>query len=419
MLRCWQACWNPIWGWAGKETNTMKTVLLGVSGGIAAYKAAEIVRALQKRGYDVRVMMTANAAQFVSPLTFAALSHHEALTDEFDCPGNPIPHITLGQGCDLFLIAPATANVVAKMAAGIADDLLTSTVLACTAPVMVAPAMNVHMYEKTVTQDNLATLRRRGIAVIDAASGYQACGDLGPGRLPEPEQIADVVDEHFQREAAPLPWTGRKVLITAGPTVEPIDAVRFVSNYSSGKMGYALAEAALSRGAEVTLVSGPVSLPAPMGATVVPVKTARDMLAACEEAFDSADVFIASAAVADFRPAETAKEKLKKGTEGQEGLEHVRFVENPDILATMGARKRPGQIVVGFAAETSDIERYGRQKLASKHADMIVANQVGEGNGFGTDDNQALLITESGSEALPLMAKTRLADAILDKIEQI
>ncbi len=396
----------------------MTTVLLGVSGGIAAYKAAEIVRALQKRDYDVHVVMTSNAAHFVSPLTFAALSHHEALVDEFDCPGDPIPHITLGQGCDLFLVAPATANVVAKLAAGIADDLLTSTALACTAPVMVAPAMNVHMYEKAAVQENLATLRRRGITVLDAASGYQACGDTGPGRLPEPEQIAAVVEEHFHRQDALPSWTGKKVVITAGPTVEPIDAVRFVSNYSSGKMGYALAAEAARRGADVVLVSGPVALKAPEGVQLVPVKTAREMLAACEEAFGAADVFIASAAVADFRPESPSDSKIKKGSPQEGQLSYVRLVENPDILAAMGAKKRPGQRVVGFAAETDNVVGYGQQKLASKHADMIVANQVGENRGFGADDNQAFLITENNVEELPLMAKQQLASVILDRIEQ-
>ena len=396
----------------------MRTVLLGVTGGIAVYKAAEIVRELQKRGYDVRVVMTSNAAHFVSPLTFAALSHHEALVDEFDCPGDPIPHITLGQGCDLFLVAPATANVVAKLAAGIADDLLTSTALACTAPVMVAPAMNVHMYEKAAVQENLATLRRRGITVLDAASGYQACGDTGPGRLPEPEQIAAVVEEHFHRKDALPSWTGKKVVITAGPTVEPIDAVRFVSNYSSGKMGYALAAEAARRGANVVLVSGPVALKAPEGVQLVPVKTAREMLAACEEDFGPADVFIASAAVADFRPETPSGSKIKKGSSQEGQLSYVRLVENPDILAAMGAKKRPGQRVVGFAAETDNVVGYGQQKLASKHADMIVANQVGENRGFGADDNQAFLITENNVEELPLMAKQQLASVILDRIEQ-
>lgn len=396
----------------------MRTVLLGVSGGIAAYKAAEIVRALQKRGYDVRVVMTSNAGQFVSPLTFAALSHHEALVDEFGCSGDPIPHITLGQGCDLFLIAPATANVVAKLAAGIADDLLTSTALACTAPVMVAPAMNVHMYEKAAVQENLATLRRRGITVLDAASGYQACGDIGPGRLPEPEQIAAVVEEHFNRQDATPSWAGKKVVITAGPTVEPIDAVRFVSNYSSGKMGYALATEAARRGADVVLVSGPVALKAPEGVRLVPVKSAQDMLAACDEAFPTADVFIASAAVADFRPETPSNSKIKKGSVQETRLSCVRLVENPDILATMGAKKRPDQRVVGFAAETDNVVGYGQQKLASKHADMIVANQVGENKGFGVDDNQASLITKCGVEELPLMDKQQLACIILDRIEQ-
>ena len=397
---------------------TAKRILLGISGGIAAYKGAEVLRALQKRGHEVQVVMTQNATEFVSPLTFAALSHREALVEEFDCPGDPIPHITLGQGCDLFLIAPATANVIGKMAAGIADDLLTSTFIACTAPVMVSPAMNVHMYENAAVQENLETLRRRGVQVIDAASGYQACGDVGAGRFPEPEAIAEAVEEFFARSASAGCLAGKRVLITAGPTVEPIDAVRFISNYSSGKMGYALAAEARARGAEVTLVSGPVALEAPAGAQLVSVKTAREMLAACEERFGDANIFIASAAVADFRPEDPIDRKIKKGSADEGRLKEIRFVENPDILATMGAAKAPGQVVVGFAAETDNVIEYGQGKLASKQADLIVANQVGGGKGFGTDDNQAALITASGVRSLPLMPKSQLASEILDEIEK-
>lgn len=396
-------------------------VLVGVTGCIAAYKACEVVRGLQKAGCEVKVVMTEHATRFVDPVTFRALTRQKVAVELFDDPADPIHHISLAEWCDLFLIAPCTANVAAKMAHGLADDLLSTTALACPAPVMVAPAMNVHMYEAPATQANLALLRERGVEVLEADEGYQACGDVGRGRLPEPAVIveralallgADAAGAEGAAGVRPAQdMAGLAVVVTAGPTVEPIDAVRFVSNYSSGKMGYALATDAAARGASVTLISGPVALPAPAGVTLVPVKTAAEMLAAAQEACPGAAVAVFAAAVADYRPAAPADRKLKKGTDDA-ALATVELVPNPDILATIGAAKAPGQVVVGFAAETDDVEANARTKLAAKHADLIVANQVGEGRAFGTDDNQATLVTAAGDEPLPLMPKPQLAHAI-------
>ncbi len=465
-------------------------VLVGVTGCIAAYKACEVVRGLQKAGCVVKVVMTEHATRFVDPVTFRSLTREKVAVGLFDDPSDPIHHISLAEWCDLMLIAPCTANVAAKVACGLADDLLTTTALACPAPLMLAPAMNVHMYEAAPTQANLALLRERGVVVMEADEGYQACGDVGRGRLPEPDAIvaralevlaaapvsvatriqaaddgaatalfppvgagagaaagdapaegigpvtADLTGLDTFVSVAGQPrgkrWAageaptsadvtcvlrpeqdmaGLSVVVTAGPTVEPIDAVRYVSNYSSGKMGYALAADAAARGAAVTLISGPVSLPAPAGVTVVGVRTAREMLAAAEQACPAASVAVFAAAVADYRPAAPADRKLKKGADDA-ALATVELVPNPDILATIGAAKGPGQVIVGFAAETDDVAANARKKLASKHADMIVANQVGEGRAFGTDDNQATLVTAAGDEVLPLMPKPELAHLI-------
>lgn len=391
-----------------------KTILLGVTGGIAAYKSCEILRGLQKRGHRVKVVMTEHATRFIDPLTFRALTGEAVGVSMFDDEADPIPHITLAEECDLFLIAPCTANVIAKLACGIADDLLTSTALACTAPLLLAPAMNVHMYEAPVTQANLSTLRQRGVRFVDAEDGYLACGDVGRGRLAEVDDIVDAACaalEEAERRERDL--EGKHVLVTAGPTEEPIDAVRFISNRSSGKMGYALAAAAAARGARVTLVSGPVALDAPFGVTVVNVRTAREMLDAADEAFAHADIAVFTAAVADMRPAKPASGKLKKGRDDA-SLAAIELIENPDILATLANEKRDGQCVVGFAAETDDVLENARKKLLSKHADIIVANEVGEGIGFGTDDDKAWIMTESETVELPLMAKTELAERILD-----
>lgn len=392
-----------------------KTVLIGVTGCIAAYKSAEIVRALQKRGLRVKVVMTEHATHFVDPLTFRSLTHEPVAVGLFDDPSDPIHHISLAEEADLFLIAPCTANVAAKIAHGIADDLLTTTALACTAPLVVAPAMNVHMYEAAATQENLSILARRGTRIVEAGSGYLACGDVGRGRLAEIEDIVDCVLETLEGEAR-RDLEGMHVLVTAGPTEEPIDPVRFITNRSSGKMGYAVAEAAAARGAKVTLVSGPVALDAPAGVDRVPVRTACEMLESVSDPFERCDIAVFTAAVADMRPAAPVDHKLKKSSSDDANLlSRIELVENPDILATLAARKRDDQIVVGFAAETDDVVANAQRKLASKHADFIVANRVGEGVAFGTDDNQATLVLADGSVDLPLMSKRELADRILDQ----
>lgn len=392
-----------------------KTVLIGVTGCIAAYKSAEIVRALQKRGLRVKVVMTEHATHFVDPLTFRSLTHEPVAVGLFDDPSDPIHHISLAEEADLFLIAPCTANVAAKIAHGIADDLLTTTALACTAPLVVAPAMNVHMYEAAATQENLSILARRGTRIVEAGSGYLACGDVGRGRLAEIEDIVDCVLETLEGDAR-RDLEGMHVLVTAGPTEEPIDPVRFITNRSSGKMGYAVAEAAAARGAKVTLVSGPVALDAPAGVDRVPVRTACEMLQSASDPFERCDIAVFTAAVADMRPAAPVDHKLKKSSsDDADLLSRIELVENPDILATLAARKRDDQIVVGFAAETDDVVANAQRKLASKHADFIVANRVGEGVAFGTDDNQATLVLVDGSVDLPLMSKRELADRILDQ----
>lgn len=395
-----------------REDANSPLVLLGVTGCIAAYKSCEILRGLQKAGVRVKVVMTKNACEFVGPTTFRALTHEPVAIDTFgDGPEDPIHHVSLAEECDLFLIAPCTANVIAKMAAGIADDLLSTTALACTAPIALAPAMNVHMYEAVATQHNMQVLASRGVSFIEPGEGYLACGDVGRGRLADPADIVASVLGMLGREKD---LEGNHVVVTAGPTVEPIDAVRFISNPSTGKMGFAIAEAALERGAVVTLVTGPVSLVDVSGAKMVRVGTACEMKAAVDEAFPSADIAIFSAAVSDFRPRTASDRKLKKGAD-DEALSHIELVENPDILASCGASKRAGQVVVGFAAETNDVIDNARSKLSRKKADFIVANDVSRGQGFGADSDKVTFVSASGEEHLPEMGKRELADRILDK----
>ena len=394
------------------ENAAAPLVLLGVTGCIAVYKSCEVLRGLQKAGVRVKVVMTKNACEFVRPTTFRALTHEPVAIDTFgDGPGDPIHHVSLAEECDLFLIAPCTANVLAKMAAGIADDLLSTTALACTAPIAVAPAMNVHMYEAVVTQHNIQVLASRGVHFIEPGEGYLACGDVGRGRLADPADIVASVLHMLEREKD---LEGKRVVVTAGPTVEPIDAVRFISNPSTGKMGFAIAEAAVERGAEVTLVTGPVSLADVPGAKMVRVGTACEMKTAVDEAFSSADIAVFSAAVSDFRPRTVSDRKLKKGAD-DDALVHIELVENPDILASCGAAKREGQVVVGFAAETNDVIGNARSKLSRKKADFIVANDVSRGRGFGTDSDEVTFVSASGEEHLPEMGKRELADRILDK----
>lgn len=387
-------------------------ILVGVTGCIAIYKACELVRRLQDLGADVRVAMTKHATEFVSPLTFEALTHHPVHVEDCHGKDEPIAHITLGEWADFFVIAPCTANMMAKVANGIADDLVSTIALVAHENMAVVPAMNVHMFEAPVTQDNIAKLRALGITVIDPDSGYLACGDVGKGRFPDPTELAGTlmlgVAHSSDDELA-----GKRVLITAGPTREPIDPVRYISNRSSGKMGYALAEIAVKRGADVTLVSGPVAIDAPNGVTVIDVETAYDMREEAVKAFDQADIAIFAAAVADMRPKNPSDHKLKKATD-HERLETIDLEETDDILATCGARKKEGQVVIGFAAETNDLEKNAREKLLSKGADVIVANDVSDGKVFGGDEDKVMLITASGVQDLPKMKKTALADKVLD-----
>lgn len=398
-----------------QATTDQPCVLVGVTGCIAAYKSCEIVRALQKAGIRVKVVMTEHATEFVGATTFRALTREPVAVGLFDSPSDPIHHISLAQEADAFLIAPCTANVIAKIANGIADDLLTTTALATTAPLVIAPAMNVNMYENAATRYNIGKLHIRGARIVDAGDGYLACGDIGRGRLAD---VEDIVAATLEELGVKRDLAGRRVMVTAGPTVEPIDPVRYLSNRSSGKMGYALARAAARRGAEVTLVSGPVSLPVPEGVSLIAVNTALDMMAAAEDVFPAVDISLFAAAVADMRPKQAAGRKLKKGRDDA-SLDSIELVENPDILSTLGARKRFDQVVVGFAAETDDVVENAQKKLTSKHADFIVGNQVGEDRTFGSDDNEACFVLAEGADELPAMPKERLADVILDRALQL
>ncbi|MBE6471203.1 MAG: bifunctional phosphopantothenoylcysteine decarboxylase/phosphopantothenate--cysteine ligase CoaBC [Coriobacteriaceae bacterium] len=388
-----------------------KTVVLGVTGCIAAYKSCAIVREFQRAGYRVKVVMTEHATHFVDPTTFRALTHEKVAIGLFDDPSDPIHHISLAEEADLFLIAPCTANVMAKIAHGIADDLLSTAALATTAPLALAPAMNVHMYEAQATQANMALLRSRGVHFIEPDSGYLACGYVGPGRMPEP---ADVVAFAIGILEGKKDLAGRKVMITAGPTRERIDPVRYISNDSSGKMGFALAEAARDRGAEVTLVSGPVALENPAGVRVLKIESARELLEACREPFAESDAAIFAAAVADKRPERIADAKLKKGRD-DDMLENIKLVDNPDVLATLASVKG-SRVVVGFAAETNDVLDNARRKLEKKGADFIVANEVGHGKAFGTPDNEVWFVSADGEEHVPAASKRQISDAILDQV---
>ena len=350
----------------------MSKVALVVSGGIAAYKACEVLRALQKAGHEVHVAMTADAQKFVGTTTFEALAKHPVLTDLYTTVGDPIPHITLSEWADLALVVPATANIIAKMATGIADDAATSMLLACDCRVMVAPAMNVRMWENPATQANIQTLRERGVGIIAPASGLLACGDIGEGKLASVEDIAAATLAELERTGKTCDLAGRTILVNAGPTHEAIDPVRFIANASTGKIGYAIAREALLRGAQVRLVSGPVSLEAPTGAELIQVTSAHEMLDACLAAFDGADAAICTAAVADYTPKRVADHKLKKTVERVDVIE---LEETADILAALSSEKGE-RVVVGFAAETNDLIAYAQAKLARKGCDLIVANDV-------------------------------------------
>ena len=388
-----------------------KTVVLCVTGGIAAYKAADLTSKLHQNGATVHVLMTESATQFIAPMTFETLSGNRAVVDTFDrsFPWE-VEHISLAKAADVFVIAPATANVIAKAAHGIADDMVTTTLLATKAPVVVAPAMNTGMYDNPVTQENLAALRKRGFHIIEPDAGHLACGDSGRGKLPDTPTLLWGIEKALTEQDL----AGRHVLVTAGPTQEAMDPVRFLSNHSTGKMGYAIAARAAMRGADATLVSGPTALDTPHGVTRVDIVSARDMYDAVTSRAPEQDFIIKAAAVGDYRPAQTADEKLKKG----DGEMNIELTRNPDILAALGKDKKPGQLLCGFAMETQNLLDNAESKLRRKNCDMLVANSLRDkGAGFGTDTNVATLLFKDGHrETPPMMSKEDLADLILDRL---
>ena len=387
-----------------------KHIVLGVTGSIAAYKIASLASMLMKQHADVTVIMTKNATNFINPITFESLTGNKCLVDTFDRNFEfQVEHVSLARQTDVFLTAPASANVIAKAAHGIADDMLTTTLLACTCPKIVAPAMNTRMYQNPVVQDNLEILKRYGMEVIDPANGYLACGDTGAGKMPDPE----VLYEYIIKALTPKDMAGRKVLVTAGPTQEKLDPVRYISNHSTGKMGYAIARVAAYRGADVTLVSGPVDLPRPLFVETVLVESAREMFEAVTARSGEQDIIVKAAAVADYRPATVGTEKIKKS----DGDLSIALERTDDILGWLGQNRRDGQFLCGFSMETQNMLENSRAKLERKNIDMIVANNLKvEGAGFGTDTNVVTIITRYGEKELPMMGKEEVADALLTEI---
>lgn len=388
-----------------------KTVILGISGSIAAYKTACLASALVKKGADVHVLMTANAVNFINPITFETLTSNKCITDTFDRNFEfEVGHVSLAKKADVFMIAPATANVIAKAAHGIADDMLTTTLLAARCPKLIAPAMNTAMLENDITQDNIKALKKYGFEIISPATGRLACGDEGAGKMPEPE----VLLEHIMSALTPKDLKGKKILVTAGPTRERIDPVRFVSNLSTGKMGYAIATAAARRGADVTLVSGPTGLDCPQKVTRIDIESADEMAENVIRIAKSSDIIIKAAAVADYRPATIAEQKIKKTGDDMS----LQMERTKDILKYLGSHKREGQFICGFSMETQDLIENTRKKLVSKNVDLMVANNVKtEGAGFGTDTNVVTLISADEVTELPIMSKLDVADRLLDKIK--
>ena len=391
-----------------------RNFIVGVTGSIAAYKAAELTRSLIREGANVRVIMTEGACEFITPLTLQALSGHEVHTDLLDTEAEAaMGHIELARWADALLIAPASADSIARLVQGRADDLLGACALATPAPVFVAPAMNQEMWAKQATQDNVQTLVNRGITVLGPSSGSQACGDVGAGRLLEPDDIISAVVEHLSTGAL----SGRHVVITAGPTREPICPVRYISNRSSGKMGYALAEACINAGAKTTLISGPVSCEPPAGATVINVETTQQMFDASMAAAATADIFIGAAAVVDFKPATVSDQKIKRS--GVEAMD-LSLVPNPDIIASVADSKARPQLVVGFAAETHDVQDYARKKLTSKSLDFIFANDVSDHSiGFNSEHNAGVLIGRDSDIVLPMSSKRVLAESIIGELSRV
>ena len=389
-----------------------KTILLGVTGGIAAYKMASVASGLRKAGADVHVIMTENATQFITPLTFETLTNHRCIVDTFARDFQyDVRHISLAKAADLILIAPATANIIAKLSHGIADDMLTTTVLAARCRKLVSPSMNTAMLENPITQDNLNTLRKYGFSIIEPASGLLACQDVGSGKLPEPEVLLDEIARELAREKD---LAGVHVTVTAGPTQEALDPVRCLTNHSSGRMGYAIAREAALRGAEVTLISGPTALTPPMGVHFRPVTSAQEMLEAVQSALPETDILIMAAAVADYRPAQVAEHKMKKG----DGALSLPLERTRDILQWVSEHRHPGLFVCGFSMETRDLLANSRAKLERKHLDMIAANSLNtEGAGFGVATNVVTLLTPDGAEELPLLGKDQVAARMLDAME--
>ena len=393
---------------------TNKTILLGVTGGIAAYKSAYLASALTKLHANVEVIMTEHATRFIAPLTFEQLTGRRCMVDTFDRNfSHQVEHIALADRADLVLIAPATANVCAKLAHGLADDMLTTTVLACTCPKLIAPAMNTHMFENPVTQDNLDILRRYGWEVIAPGSGHLACGAVGPGRMPEPQ---DLVEHILRAIALPHDLQGKTVLVTAGPTQEALDPVRYLTNHSTGKMGYAIAKTAMLRGAEVTLVSGPTALKKPPFVEVVDVVSAQDMFEAVSARQEQSDLIFKAAAVADYTPTGYSDDKIKK----KDSDLSIPLKRTQDILQYLGDHRRAGQVICGFSMETRDMVENSTAKLEKKHVDMICANNLKvAGAGFGTDTNVITLITRKGLTELPLMSKEEAAGKIIDRVLEL
>ena len=391
-----------------------KNVLLGITGSIAAYKIANLTSMLKKQSCDVNVVMTKNAQEFIKPLVFETLTKNKCYVDTFERAAKfDVEHISIAQAADLVLIAPASANVIAKLACGIADDMLTTTVLASKAPKLIAPAMNTAMYENPVTQRNLETLKELGWHVIEPASGLLACGDEGAGKMPEPEVLADHIMWHLAMEKD---MAGKKVIVTAGPTQEAIDPVRYITNHSSGKMGYALAEVAMLRGADVVLVSGQTTLEPPRFVKVKKVTSTQSMYEAVLSEFDDADYVFKAAAVSDYTPAVTYDEKVKK----KDGDMSIPLKRTPDILMELGRQKKEGQFLCGFSMETQDLIKNSSVKLEKKNADMIIANNLKDaGSGFKTDTNMITLITKKEVRKLPLMSKFDVARAIIDEIIKV
>ena len=388
-----------------------KTVLLGVTGSIAAYKIASLASALKKLHADVHVLMTQNATNFINPITFESLTGNKCLVDTFDRNFQfQVEHVSIAKKADVVMIAPASANVIGKLAHGIADDMLTTTVMACKCKKYISPAMNTNMFENPIVQDNLKTLEHYGYEVIQPASGYLACGDTGAGKMPEPETLLAYIEKEIAREKD---LQGKKILVTAGPTQEAIDPVRYITNHSSGKMGYAIAKAAMLRGAEVTLVSGRTAIEAPLFVKVVPIVTAKDMFEAVTGISNEQDIIIKAAAVADYRPAVVSSEKVKK----KEGQMSIELERTDDILKYLGENKREGQFLCGFSMETQNMISNSRAKLEKKNLDMVAANNVKEaGAGFQGDTNVLTLITQKEETSLPLMSKEDAANKLLDKI---